>query len=146
MSDKPEAPVRSVRDRLLDALEQRLNLSELFSFLSHFGLVMVPLDTRRPLRELLSDLDALPVPEYVRGPQALGVLMAVLFAIEAFTGMLLAFHYRPTPDAAHTSTLTIVEPETITERPACVIVSTIADSASRPWCSSSRKRKIISSE
>jgi quinol-cytochrome oxidoreductase complex cytochrome b subunit len=108
MSDKPEAPVRSVRDRLLDALEQRLNLSELFSFLSHFGLVMVPLDTRRPLRELLQDLDAQPVPEYVRGPQALGVLMAVLFAIEAFTGMLLAFHYRPTPDAAHTSTLTIV--------------------------------------
>src|ERR1051325_7211432 len=34
--------------------------------------------------------------------------MAVLFAIEAVTGMLLAFHYRPTPDAAHTSTLTIV--------------------------------------
>ena len=38
-----------------------------------------------------------------------------------------------------------VEPETITERPACVIVSTIADSTSRPSRSSSRKRKIISS-
>ena len=31
-----------------------------------------------------------------------------------------------------------VEPETITERPACVIVSTIADSTSRPSRSSSR--------
>ena len=39
-----------------------------------------------------------------------------------------------------------VEPETITERPACFIVSTIAVSLSSPRASSSRKRKIISSE
>ena len=38
-----------------------------------------------------------------------------------------------------------VEPETITDRPACVIVSTIAVSTSSPSRSSSRKRKIISS-
>ncbi len=38
-----------------------------------------------------------------------------------------------------------VEPETITERPACVIVSTIAVSTSWPSRSSSRKRKIIRS-
>ena len=108
MTEPPEPPPLSFRDRLLGALEQRLDLSELFSFISHFGLVMVPLDTRRPLRELLRDLDAIPVPEYVRGRQSLGVLVAVLFAIEALTGMLLAFHYLPTPDAAHSSTLTIV--------------------------------------
>ena len=39
-----------------------------------------------------------------------------------------------------------VEPETTTERPACVIVSTSAVSTSLPWWISSRKRKIISSE
>ena len=38
-----------------------------------------------------------------------------------------------------------VEPETITERPAWVIVSTSAVSTSSPSRSSSRKRKIISS-
>ena len=38
-----------------------------------------------------------------------------------------------------------VVPDTITERPACVIVSTIAVSTSSPSRSSSRKRKIISS-
>ncbi len=38
-----------------------------------------------------------------------------------------------------------VEPETITERPACVIISTSAVSTSSPWASSSRKRKIIRS-
>ena len=38
-----------------------------------------------------------------------------------------------------------VEPETITDRPACVMVSTTAVSTSLPWRSSSRNRKIISS-
>ena len=38
-----------------------------------------------------------------------------------------------------------VDPETITERPACVIVSTTAVSTSRPCRSSSLNRKIISS-
>ena len=38
-----------------------------------------------------------------------------------------------------------VEPETITERPACVIVSTSAVSTSSPSRSSSRNLKIISS-
>ena len=39
-----------------------------------------------------------------------------------------------------------VEPETITDLPAWVIVSTTAVSRSLPWRISSRKRKIISSE
>jgi hypothetical protein len=39
-----------------------------------------------------------------------------------------------------------VEPETSTERPACRIVSTTAVSTSSPRPSSSRKRKIMSSE
>ena len=108
MSETPQVPAGSWRNRVLDWLEQRVQLSELFSFLSHFGLVTVPLDTKRPLRELLNDLDRMPVPQYARGPQALGLVTAVLFALEAVTGLLLAFHYRPTPDTAHESTLNIV--------------------------------------
>jgi hypothetical protein len=38
-----------------------------------------------------------------------------------------------------------VDPETITDRPACVIVSPSASSGERPPASSSRKRKIMSS-
>ena len=49
---------------------------------------------------------------------------------------------RMTSESRPTAT---VEPETITERPACVIVSTSAVSTSSPSRSSSRKRKIISS-
>ena len=43
------------------------------------------------------------------------------------------------------SPIATVEPEMITERPACVIVSTSASSGARPAASSSRKRKIITS-
>lgn len=98
----------SVRDRLIDWAEERLPLSELFSFLSHFGFVTVPLDTRQPLRTLLAHLDQSTVPDHVRGPQVLGALMAMLFGFEALTGVLLAFHYRPTSEAAHESTLAII--------------------------------------
>ena len=108
MNDTPQVPDGSWRDRVLNWIEQRVQLSELFSFLSHFGLVTVPLDTKRPLSELLDDLDRMPVPQYARGPQALGAITAVLFALEAVTGLLLAFHFRPTPDAAYESTLNIV--------------------------------------
>ena len=45
-----------------------------------------------------------------------------------------------------TSPIATVEPETITDRPACCMVSTIAISVSSPFWSSSRKRKIINSE
>ena len=38
-----------------------------------------------------------------------------------------------------------VEPDTITDRPACVIVSTSASSVERPAASSSRKRNVIRS-
>ena len=44
-----------------------------------------------------------------------------------------------------TRPIATVEPETITERPACFIVSTSASSTVSPCESSSRKRKIISS-
>jgi quinol-cytochrome oxidoreductase complex cytochrome b subunit len=89
-------------------LERRLNLTELFSFITHFGLVYTPIDTRRPLKEVLAEVDSTPVAAYARWPQVLGVLAAILFGLEAVTGLLLAFYYRPTPDAAFDSTLTIV--------------------------------------
>ena len=96
------------RARVLDWLEARLPLSEWFAFFAHFGFVSLPLDTRRPLRELLRDLDRTVVPDAVRGPQLMATLVGLLFAFEAVTGILLAFHYRPTPEAAHESTIAIV--------------------------------------
>ncbi len=92
----------------VDWLEQRLNLSEIFSFLTHFGLVYTPVDTRKPLRQVLRDVGAEPVPRLAQGPRVLGLLAAILFGLQVVTGVLLAYYYRPTPEAAFESTRTIV--------------------------------------
>jgi quinol-cytochrome oxidoreductase complex cytochrome b subunit len=89
-------------------LERRINLTELFSFLTHFGLVYTPVDASRPLREVTRELLAQPVPSYARGPRVLGLLAAILFGLELVTGVLLAYYYRPTPEAAFESTRAIV--------------------------------------
>jgi quinol-cytochrome oxidoreductase complex cytochrome b subunit len=89
-------------------IERRVNLTEIFSFLSHFGLVYTPVDTTRPVREVVREVARLPVPKYARGPRILGLLAAILFGLEAVTGILLAYYYRPTPEAAFESARTIV--------------------------------------
>ena len=96
------------RRGLLGWLEDRVNLTEIFSFLTHFGLVFTPVDTRQPLRETMEEIGRQPVPSYARGPRVLGLLAAILFGLEAVTGVLLAYYYRPTPEAAFESTRTIV--------------------------------------
>lgn len=92
----------------LEWLEQRLNMTELFSFLTHFGLIYTPIDTRRPLRDVLRDIGRQPMVSYARWPHVLGLLTAILFALEAVSGILLAFYYQPTAAAAYGSTRLIV--------------------------------------
>jgi quinol-cytochrome oxidoreductase complex cytochrome b subunit len=89
-------------------LERRLNLTEIFSFLTHFGLVWTPVDTSRPVREVVRQVARVPVPKYARWPRVLGLFAAILFGLEVLTGVLLAYYYRPTPEAAFESTRTIV--------------------------------------
>jgi quinol-cytochrome oxidoreductase complex cytochrome b subunit len=103
--DPPPDP--APRPGLLDWLERRVNLSEIVSFVSHFGFVYTPVDSSRPVREVLRQVAAEPVPAIARGPRVLGLIAAILFGLEALTGILLACWYRPTPEAAFPSTLTI---------------------------------------
>ncbi len=103
---RPQDP--NARAGWVDWLERRINLSEIFSFLTHFGFVITPVDTSRPVREVMRELAETPVPKYASGPRVLGLLTAILFALEAVTGVLLAYYYKPTPEAAFESTRTIV--------------------------------------
>ncbi len=89
-------------------LERRLDLSEIFSFITHFGFIYTPVDTRKPVREVWRDVAAQPIARYARGPRVLGLLVAILFALQVVTGVLLAYYYKPTPDSAFESTRTIV--------------------------------------
>ena len=47
-------------------LEERVNLTEIVSFLSVFGLLPTELDTRKPLREAVSEALRQPLPSYAR--------------------------------------------------------------------------------
>jgi len=103
---RPQDP--PARSTWVDWLERRLNLSEIFSFVTHFGLVYTPVDPRKPVREVLRDVAEQQVPRLAQGPRVLGLLAAILFGLQVVTGMLLAYYYRPTPAAAFESTRTIV--------------------------------------
>lgn len=116
MSDSPRedgtrggAPAGTPAGRgLVSWLERRLNLTEIFSFVTHFGLVYTPVDTTRPVRDVMREVARTPVPAYTRGPRVLGLMAVILFGLEVVTGVLLAYYYRPTPEAAFASTRTIV--------------------------------------
>jgi quinol-cytochrome oxidoreductase complex cytochrome b subunit len=96
------------RADVVEWLEQRINLSEIFSFLTHFGLVFTPVDATRPFRDVAREVAEKRVPSYSHGPRVLALLAAIGFGIQAITGVLLACYYRPTPEAAFVSTRTIV--------------------------------------
>jgi ubiquinol-cytochrome c reductase cytochrome b subunit len=91
------------RGGLLGWLEARVNLTEIVSFLTVFGLLPVELDSRKPLREALREAMSKPLPSYARWPQVIGVLSFILFIFLAITGTMLAFYYQPTADVAYPS-------------------------------------------
>jgi ubiquinol-cytochrome c reductase cytochrome b subunit len=97
-----------VKRSLLDWLETRFNLTEMFSLLTSFGLFPNELDTRRPLGEAMDEALGRPLPSYARWPRVLGLLSFILFLFVGLTGILLAFYYQPTASEAFASVTTIV--------------------------------------
>ena len=61
-------------------------------------------DERYNIREPLSKVLGKPVPKYaLRWWYCLGGITALLFAVQAITGIMLAFYYKPTPAEAYSS-------------------------------------------
>lgn len=89
-------------------LETRLNLTEIFSFFTTFGLSYGEIDLNKPLAEASREAFTRELPTYTRGPYILGVLTFLLFIFQGVTGLLLAFYYQPSPTAAYESTLLII--------------------------------------
>jgi len=103
---KPTSEEGLVREGPLEWLSARLNLTEVFSVLTSFGLFYAEVDNRKPLREALAEV--MDRPSYSRGLRILGLVVVVLLGVEAVTGTLLAFYYLPTPESAHGSVGTIM--------------------------------------
>ncbi|MCP4659452.1 MAG: hypothetical protein GY856_28930 [bacterium] len=96
------------RTGILDWLSRRLNLTEIFSLLTSFGLFYAEVDNRKPLPEALGEALGRPSQSYARGPRILGLIVVILIAVEILTGGLLALYYLPTPESAHASVSTIL--------------------------------------
>jgi ubiquinol-cytochrome c reductase cytochrome b subunit len=88
--------------------EQRLNLTEIFSFFTTFGLSYGEIDLHKPLAEASREAFTRELPTYTRGPYILGVLTFLVFLFQGITGLLLAFYYEPSPASAYESTLLII--------------------------------------
>ncbi len=89
-------------------LEKRFNLTEMFSFLTHYGLFPAELDSRKPVSEAIREALSRPMPSYARWPRVFGILAVLLFGFLGLTGVMLAFYYQPTPNEAYQSVTTVV--------------------------------------
>lgn len=98
----------STSRRLIGWLEERLNLTEIFSFFTTFGLSYGEIDLNKPLAAASREAFTRELPTYTRGPYILGVLTFLVFLFQGITGLLLAFYYQPSPTAAYESTLLII--------------------------------------
>jgi quinol-cytochrome oxidoreductase complex cytochrome b subunit len=96
------------RQSMLGWIEARINLTEIASFLSVFGLLPAELDTRKPLRQAIDEAMHRPLPSFARWPRVLGILSFLLFLFLGLTGLMLAFYYQPTATEAYGSVTTIV--------------------------------------
>lgn len=93
---------------ILDWLSRRLNLTEIFSLLTSYGMFYAELDPRKPLREALAEAAERPTPSLARWPRVLGLMTVVLIGIEILTGCLLGLYYLPAPETAYASLGTIL--------------------------------------
>jgi len=89
-------------------LEDRFNLTEMFSFLTNFGLFPAEMDTRKPVATAIREALSRPMPSYARWPRVFGILAVLLFGFLGLTGVMLAFYYQPTPMDAYESVTTVV--------------------------------------
>jgi ubiquinol-cytochrome c reductase cytochrome b subunit len=94
--------------RVIGWLEERLNLTEIFSFFTTFGLSYGEIDLNKPVGQASREAFARELPTYTRGRYVLGVLTFLVFLFQGVTGLLLAFYYQPSPAAAYESTLLII--------------------------------------
>lgn len=98
----------SVFPRIVDWLEQRLNLSEIFSWITTYGISYAPVNPNLPIRDALREAFLRPMPSYERWPHLFGLLTFVAFLLEIVTGLLLAFFFQPSVDTAYESTRLII--------------------------------------
>lgn len=102
----------SISAKVLDWFERRVNVSEMLSWITTFGISYAPLNSNLPVREVAKDAFLTPLPSYQRWPHIFGILTFVTFLTEVVTGLLLAFYYEPSTAQAYESTRLVIRDTT----------------------------------
>jgi len=68
--------------KVIEWIERRINLTEIFSVLTMFGLFYAEVDTSKPLLPAVREALSKPFPSYARFPRVLGLLVLILFVFE----------------------------------------------------------------
>lgn len=104
------AEKKRLRDRIIEWLGKRVPLDarELLELLTFTGLLYGPIDKRLNVREAIEKTLKKPVPKHVNWTFCFGGITLFLFMVQAFTGILLALYYKPSPEAAYASVQHIV--------------------------------------
>jgi quinol-cytochrome oxidoreductase complex cytochrome b subunit len=92
---------------VIDWLEERINLSEILSWITTFGISYAPISRDQPVREAARHAFLEPLPSRFRW-QLLNLLTFATFLLEVASGLLLALYYQPTVDTAYESTRMII--------------------------------------
>ena len=87
-----------------ESIEERSGLRSIFHLITLFGLVYGELDERLSVREAFEKALHKPVPPHAWQMLCLGGVSFLLFMIQAVTGTLLLFYYRPAIGEAFSST------------------------------------------
>lgn len=93
---------------ILDWFSARLNLTEIFSLLTSYGLFYAELDNTKGIRRAISEALDRPTASAARWPRVLSLIVVLLIGLLILTGGLLSLFYLPTPEAAHESVGTIL--------------------------------------
>ncbi|MFQ6039770.1 MAG: cytochrome bc complex cytochrome b subunit [Candidatus Poribacteria bacterium] len=96
---------KTLTDRVVEWLGRRIPVEprELLSMLTFTGLLYGPVDERLHIRDALQKMLRKPVPKHVNWTFCFGGITMLLFMVQAFTGILLALYYKPSPQAAYES-------------------------------------------
>lgn len=99
--------------KLIDWLERRLNLSEIFSWITTFGISYAPVNPNLPIRDAVKEAFLRPMSSYERWPHMFGMLTFIAFLVEVVTGLMLAFFFQPSSGTAYESTRLIIRDTSI---------------------------------
>lgn len=106
MAEQDQMPEgRASESRIARWLRQRFpwDAKEVLSWLTIVGVFYGPVDRRLHIRDAIDKMLKKPVPKHLNWTFCLGASALALFMIQAFTGVLLAFYYKPSPESAYES-------------------------------------------